>query len=83
MRETDREGGDKGQAHTIKLCSVGLQRPTSYSHAMGYKSLSSLPCFSSLVVTENMSRYWCFICNVLRSKDESPASTVVRGALKD
>ena len=37
VRETDREGGsegDKGQSHTIKLCSVGLQRPTSYSHAV-------------------------------------------------
>lgn len=47
VRETSREGGsegDKGESHTIKLCSVELQRPTCYSHAMlNYKFLSSLP----------------------------------------
>lgn len=38
VREADREGGgglgDKGQPHTIKLCSVGLPRPASSSQAL-------------------------------------------------
>lgn len=34
--------GDKGQSHTIELCSVGLQRPASYFHAALSKSSSSL-----------------------------------------
>lgn len=32
---------DKEQSHTIKLCSVGLQKPASHSHAMlNYTNLS-------------------------------------------
>lgn len=56
VRETGRGGGsegDKGQSHTIKLCSVGLQRPTSYSHAVLHSTNPSPYClwmvtFSSL-----------------------------------
>lgn len=68
MRETSREGGcegDKGQSHTITLCSVELQRPTCYSHAMlNFKFLSSLPLSSPTLfisqfiqITKIMSRY--------------------------
>lgn len=63
MRETNREGGsggDKGQSHTIKLCSVGLQRPTSYSHAvLNYTNLSASQWSHSSLVSSSISQKSC------------------------
>lgn len=46
MRGTSRGGrgeGDKGQSHTIKLCSFGLQRPASYFQAAFNHKFLSIP----------------------------------------
>lgn len=54
--ERNWQGGmerDKEQSHTIKLCSVGLQKPASHSHAMlNYTNLSiSISIASSVGVS--------------------------------
>lgn len=52
-------GGDKGQSHTIKLCSVGLQRPASYFHAALNYTNSCLHRFHT-TFTKSMNRVFFY-----------------------